>query len=46
MMFVFDEIGQVIGPKYSVQEAVAGIVSETIYLPLSAYITHGLVGAS
>lgn len=46
LMFVFDEIGQVIGPKYSVQEAVAGIVSETIYLPLSAYITHGLVGAS
>jgi hypothetical protein len=46
MMFVFDEIGQAIGPKYSVQEAVAGIVSETVYLPLSASMTPGLVGAS
>jgi hypothetical protein len=46
MMFVFDEIGQAIGPKYSVPEAVAGIVSETIYLPLSASMTHGLLGAS
>jgi hypothetical protein len=43
---VFDEIGQAIGPKYSVPEAVAGIVSETIYLPLSASMTHGLLGAS
>jgi len=46
MMFVFDEIGQAIGPKYSVQEAFASVVSETIYLPLSASMTHGLVGTS
>lgn len=44
LMFVFDEIGQAIGPKYSVQEAIAGVVSETIYLPLSAYLTHWLLG--
>ena len=46
LMFAFDEIGQAIGPKYSVQEAVAGVVSETIYLPLSAYATHWLIGVS
>lgn len=45
-MFVFDEIGQAIGPKYSVQEVVAGVVSETIYLPLSAYLTQWLLGGS
>jgi len=46
LMFVFDEIGQAIGPKCSVQEAVAGVVSETIYLPLSACLTQWLLGAS
>jgi hypothetical protein len=44
LMFVFDEIGQSIGPKYSVKEALAGVVSETIYLPLSAYLTDWLTG--
>lgn len=46
LMFVFDEIGQAIGPHYSAREAVAGVVSETIYLPLSAYLTHWLLGLS
>jgi hypothetical protein len=45
-MFVLDEIGQALGPKYSVREAVGGVVSETIYLPLSAHLTQRLVGAS
>ncbi len=45
-MFVLDEVGQAIGPKYSAKEAVAGVVSETIYLPLSAYLTHWLLGVS
>jgi hypothetical protein len=44
LMFAFDEIGQVIGPKYSSAEAVAGVISETIYLPVSAYLTNWLIG--
>jgi hypothetical protein len=46
LMFVFDEIGQAIGPRYSLAEAIAGVVSETIYLPLSAYMTHWLLGVT
>jgi hypothetical protein len=45
-MFVLDEIGQAIGPKYSGREAVGGVVSETIYLPRSACLTQWLLGAS
>ena len=44
LMFVMGEIGQTIGPNYTWKEAVAGILSETIYLPLSAYITNWLIG--
>lgn len=44
LMFAIGEIGQAIGPDYSWKEAVAGIISETIYLPLSAYITNWLIG--
>lgn len=36
LMFVIGEIGQAIGPDYSRQEAVAGIISETIYFPAAA----------
>lgn len=43
IMFVFGEVGQVIGPNYSWKEAVAGIVSETIYFPLSAYLVFRLI---
>ena len=43
LMFVLGEIGQAIGPGYSWLEAVAGIVSETIYFPLSAYVTNRLI---
>jgi hypothetical protein len=38
VMFVLGEVGQAIGPAYSWPEAVAGVVSETIYLPLSGLI--------
>jgi hypothetical protein len=38
VMFVLGEVGQAIGPDYSWPEAVAGVVSETIYLPLSGLI--------
>lgn len=43
LMFVIGEAGQAIGPDYSVQEAVAGAISETIYFPLSGLIVNWLV---
>jgi len=43
-MFVIGEFGNAIGPGYSWIEAMAGIISETIYLPLSAFITNWLIG--
>lgn len=43
VMFVLGEIGQAIGPNYSWKESVAGIISETLYLPLSAYIINLLL---
>lgn len=46
LMFVFDEIGQSIGPNYSWREAVAGVISETIYLPLSAWLVDWLTSMS
>ncbi len=44
LMFFFNEVGQTIGPGYSLTEAIAGVISETIYLPLSAFITNWLLG--
>jgi hypothetical protein len=44
LMFVIGEIGQAIGPNYTWKEAIAGIISETVYLPFSAYLTDWLVG--
>jgi len=44
LMFIIGEIGQAIGPNYSWKEAIAGIISETVYLPLSAYATNWLIG--
>ena len=41
-MFVLGEVGQAIGPDYSWQEAIAGIVSETLSLPLSGLIVTRL----
>ncbi len=45
VMFVLGEIGQAIGPDYSWGEAIAGIVSESIYLPLSGMILLWLLPA-
>ena len=36
VMFAIIEAGQAIGPGYSAAEAVAGVLSEAIYFPLSA----------
>lgn len=45
LMFVLGEIGQAIGPDYSWTEALGGIVSETIYLPVSGLILRWLLPA-
>lgn len=42
-MFTIVEIGQTIGPDYSNKEAVAGIISEFIYFPLSALVIAKLL---
>jgi len=43
LMFVIGEIGQAIGPNYGWKEAIAGVISETVYLPVSAYLTNWLI---
>jgi len=43
LMFVIGEISRAIGPDYSCIEAAAGIISETAYFPLSAYIVYLLM---
>lgn len=43
LMFAIGEAGQAIGPNYSWKEAIIGVVSETIYLPASAYIVNRLI---
>lgn len=37
-MYVLGEVGQAVGPTYTWQEALAGVISETVYFPLSAYV--------
>ena len=44
-MFAIGEVGQAIGPNYSWKEAIAGVISETAYLPLSAYVVNWLIKA-
>ena len=43
-MFALTEVGQTFMPNYSKKETVAGIVSEAIYFPLSAFILSHLIG--
>jgi hypothetical protein len=43
LMFVIGEIGQAIGPNYTWKEAAAGIISETIYFPLAAFIIKAIL---
>ncbi len=43
LMFAIGETGQAIGPNYSWKEAIVGVISETIYLPVSAYIVNWLI---
>jgi len=44
MMFVIGEIGQALGPGYTWTEALAGVISETVYFPVSALVTNRLIG--
>jgi hypothetical protein len=46
LMFVLGEIGQAVGPAYTWTEAVAGMISETIYCPLSAMVVDRVIGRS
>jgi hypothetical protein len=41
-MFAIGEVGQAIGPSYSWKEALAGLISETAYFPLGAWIVSRL----
>lgn len=43
VMFAIVEVGQAIGPNYLKKEAVAGIISEFIYFPLSALVISKLL---
>lgn len=42
-MYVLGEIGQAIGPKYSWKEAIAGVISESVYFPVSGFIVARLI---
>jgi hypothetical protein len=44
LMFVVGEVGQAMGLSYSWQEALAGILSETLYFPAAAWVTSRLIG--
>jgi hypothetical protein len=43
LFFVLAEVGQAIGPGYSLTEAVAGILSETVYCPSAAWAVDRLL---
>lgn len=40
LMYAIIETGQAIGPGYGIGEAVAGVLSEAVYFPLSAWIVE------
>lgn len=43
IMFVLGEVSQIIGSNYTWKEALSGIISESIYLPISALIVNWLI---
>jgi len=45
-MFIAGEIGQAMGPGYTWREALAGGISETVYVPLAAWITARVAASS
>jgi len=46
LMSAIHEVGQSIGPGYAWMEGIAGIISETVYFPLAAFVTCRLLGAA
>ena len=46
VMFVIGEIGQALGPNYTWKEAVAGVISETLYFPVSALVVDWSMGSA
>jgi hypothetical protein len=40
---LFDEVGRIIGSRYRLVEAIAGVVSEARYLPLSTRLIQRLL---
>lgn len=45
VMFVFGEVGQALGPDYGWQEALAGVISEALYLPLAGLVVRRILPA-
>lgn len=43
LMFALGEVGQTMAPGYSWQEALAGLISETIYFPISGLLLVWLI---
>lgn len=43
ILFVVDEFGQAMRSDYTWPMAIAGIISETIYVPLAAYVTNRML---
>lgn len=46
LMSVIHEVGQAIGPGYSWMDGLAGIISETVYFPLAAFVMYRLLRPS
>ena len=44
LMFAIVEVGQAIGPGYTGAEAVAGIIAEAVYFPLSTVAVARILG--
>ncbi len=44
LMFAIIEIGQAIGPNYSIGDALGGVIAEAVYFPLSSWATARILG--
>jgi hypothetical protein len=44
LMYAIVEVGQAIGPGYTGAEAVAGIIAEAVYFPLSTVVVGRILG--
>ncbi len=42
-MYMLVEVGQAIGPSYSIGDALGGVIAEAIYFPLSSWATAALL---